>query len=87
MGARRSPGAASVVVLAPAGLGKSRLITELCARSDIPTLVHSAGDERRVEDPLHTLAEALVRSGLVAVNADPMSTEETVVVLGTTAAR
>src|SRR4029077_6090477 len=48
-------GSASTVLLAPAGLGKSRMIAELCARSDIPTLVHSVGDQRRVEDPLHAL--------------------------------
>ena len=79
-------GSASAVLLAPAGLGKSRLIAELCARSDIPTLIHSVGDQRRVEDPLHALMEGLARSGLLESGAGPVSTEAAVEVLRTTAA-
>jgi class 3 adenylate cyclase len=79
-------GSASAVLVAPAGLGKSRLIAELCARSKIPTLVHAVGDERRVEDPLHALTQGLVRSGLLATGATLPSTDEAVQLLRTTAA-
>ncbi len=79
-------GSAAAVLFAPAGLGKSRLIAELCARSDIPTLVHSVGDQRRVEDPLYALTEGLVRGGLLAPGAGPLSTDEAVELLRTTAA-
>ena len=79
-------GAASIVLLAPAGLGKSRLIAELCARSDIPAVVHAVGDQRRVEDPLHALAEGLVRGGLLAAGAGPLSADEASQLLRTTAA-
>jgi class 3 adenylate cyclase len=74
-------GSATVVVTASAGIGKSRLVSELCASPEILLIVRAAGDERRVEDPLHALVEALARSGLVAVDARPETTEEVVGVL------
>jgi class 3 adenylate cyclase len=82
----RAGGTASAVLFAPAGLGKSRLIAELCARSEIPTLIHSVGDQRRIEDPLHALMEGLVHSGLVASEAGPLTTEGVVDVVRTSAA-
>jgi class 3 adenylate cyclase len=71
-------GSASVVLTASAGLGKSRLLSELCTRPDIPLVVRAAGDEHRLEDPLHALVEALAHSGLVADGARPETADDVV---------
>jgi class 3 adenylate cyclase len=79
-------GSATVVLTASAGLGKSRLVNELCATREIPLVIRAAGDEHRLEDPLHALVEALARSGLVEVGARPETVEDVVDVIRLAAA-
>ena len=71
-------GAAAVAITAPAGMGKSRLLSELCARCEMPLVIHAVGDERRREDPLYALVHGLGRAGLLAAGMAPESVDDVV---------